>query len=252
MAVLSAGCDLIDGDNGSKKRVVNSIEIIGIMEEDAYMQYEFQYDKKNRVTDIIVFNSGNEQQHAVFSHSKNSISMIDMYDDDYRVEWQLNSKGLVNQKIVTTDGDEYFTHYFYGTDGMLKSKNYEWTEESIFNRENGNVVSATLQSDNEEYYRCFYTYTSYLDKSNLDIMAILVGTFAEYPCEIPELDKTVFKSLGNRNLPQTCNQVVYYNEELRYDDNWEYRYVFDSDGYLTKVKMYRDDEYFADIQISYK
>ncbi len=259
LAALLAGCEKEGGDlkkDGSFDRVVKSVDITyidaeGGQEYSFTLSYEFKYDNQNRLTDAIVFYNGNEQQHGQWSYSGNTVKMIDLYDDDYFIEWTFNSRGLVNEQLSYYGEDsEYVTKYYYGKDGYLNSKittsdQRGHYEELTYTRDGGNVVLYTLeQNDHKDTYK--YTYTSYTDKANIDLMAICGNFFIEYPCEMIEMDKSVFKSLGTKNLIKT------FASEQYEDDNWSFAYEFDEDDYVTRIDLYMNKRLKGSVTVRYQ
>lgn len=257
LAALLAGCEK-EGDDSKKEgsfyRVVKSVDITAKGDEDdsSTLSYEFKYDNQNRLTDAIVFYNGNEQSHGQWSYPGNTVKMIDLYDDDYFIEWTFNSRGLVNEQLSYYGEDsEYVTKYYYGNDGYLNSKiqtcdQHGFYEELTYTREGGNVVLYTRESNDEEKETYKYTYTDYIDKANIDLMAICGNLFIEHPCEMTEMDKTVFKSLGNKNLIKT------FASEQYEDYNWSFAYEFDNDGYVTRIDLYMDKRLYVSITVRYR
>lgn len=234
-------------------RLVSSVEVTRTEGDDTHsMAYDFKYDESDRLTDIIVFYDGNEQGHAKFIFMDDKIRMIDLYDDDYSMEWRFNTRGLVNTQITYYGEDEYETEYYYGKDGLLNSRvetreQSGYRHEQTYDRAEGNVVMYTYSSsDSEEESSDYYTYTDYVDKSNLDVMAIIGNELLSgYPCKLTEMDKSVFKSLGNTNLPKT-----FINP--RYDgDNWSFTYEFDAEGYLTLINTFNDEDLNFSMTVKY-
>ena len=255
-AVLLAGCEKAEGDSekdGSFDRVVKSVDITakGDQESSSTLSYEFKYDSQNRLTDAIIFYNGNEQSHGQWRYSGNTVKMIDLYDDDYSIEWTINSRGLVNEQVsYYGENSEYITRYYYNNDGYLNSKiqtcnQHGIYEEFTYSREGGNVVLYTHEdSDGKATYK--YTYTDYTDKANIDLMAIVGNFFIEYPCQLTEMDKSVFKSLGNKNLIKTFASEQYKS------DNWSFAYEFDNDGYVTRIDLYMDKRLNGSVTVQYK
>jgi hypothetical protein len=122
------GCEKEGGDlkkDGSFNRVVKSVDITAKGDQDysSTISFEFKYDNQNRLTDAFILFNGNEQSHSQWSYSGNTVKMIDLYDDDYFIEWAFNSRGLVNERLSYYGEDsEYVTKYYYGKD--VKTKDY--------------------------------------------------------------------------------------------------------------------------------
>lgn len=255
LAALLAGCEKEGGDSkkdGSFDRIVKSVDITAKGDQDytSTLSYEFNYDSKNRLTDAIIFFDGNEQSHAQWNYSGNTVKMIDLYDDDYSIEWKFNSRGMVNEQVAHY-GVGYITRYYYNNDGYLNSKiqtcdQHGFYEELTYTREGGNVVLYTRESNDEEKETYKYTYTDYIDKANIDLMAICGNFFIEYPCKLIEMDKSVFKSLGTKNLIKT------FASEQYEDYNWSFAYEFDEDGYVTRIDLYMDKRLHGSITVQYK
>ena len=77
-------------------------------------------------------------------------------------------------------------------------------------------------------------------------MAIVGNFFIEYPCQLTEMDKSVFKSLGNKNLIKTFASEQYKS------DNWSFAYEFDNDGYVTRIDLYMDKRLNGSVTVQYK
>lgn len=253
LAALLAGCEKEGGDlkkDGSFDRVVKAVDITAKGDEDysSTLSYEFKYDNQNRLTDAIVFYNGNEQQHGQWSYSGNTVKMIDLYIDDYFIEWTFNSRGLVNEMLMDS---EYVTKYYYGNDGYLNSRittcdQRGYWEELTYTREGGNVVLCSCEDSYDQKHTYKYTYTDYTDKANIDLMAICGNFFIEYPCEMIEMDKSVFKSLGTKNLIKT------FASEQYEDDNWSFAYEFDEDDYVTRIDLYMNKRLKGSVTVRYQ
>ena len=76
-------------------------------------------------------------------------------------------------------------------------------------------------------------------------MAICGRFFIEYPCELIEMDKSVFKSLGTKNLIKT------FASEQYEDDNWSFAYEFDNDGYVTRIDLYMNKRLKGSVTVRY-
>ena len=254
LAVLLSGCEKDKGTSGAYNRLVKSVDITakGDQENSSTLSLEFKYDSKKRLTDAIVFYNGNEQSHGQWSHSGNTVKMIDLYDDDYSIKWTINSRGMVNECIgYYGEGSEYITRYYYGNDGYLNSKIQTFDqhgsyEECTYAREGGNVVLYSYDDNDVQKQTYRYTYTNYVDKANIDLMAICGNFFIPYPCAMIEMDKSVFKSLGNKNLIKT------FASEQYEDDNWSFAYEFDGDGYVTRIDLYMDKQLYGSITVRYQ
>ena len=259
LTALLAGCEKEDGGDskkdGSFDRIVKSVDITakGDQESSSTLSYEFKYDSKNRLTDAIIFYNGNEQSHGQWTYSGNNVKIIDLYDDDSSIEWTFNSRGMVNEK-VTNYGTEYITNitkYYYDSDGYLNSKIVRNDQNDIYveftyTRDCGNVVICRYDGGHGLTKTFKYTYTDYKDKANIDLMAICGNFFIEYPCEMIEMDKNVFKSLGNKNLIKT------FASEQYEDDNWSFAYEFDDDGYVTHIDLYMNKRLHASVAVRYQ
>lgn len=258
LAAFLAGCEKENGNSkkdGPFDRVVKSIDITAKGDQDysSTLSYELKYDSKNRLTDAVIFYNGNEQSHAKWSYSVNSVKMIDLYDDDYCIEWIFNSRGVVNEQVFYYGEDsEYVTKYYYGNDGYLNSKIETWDQyggytEYTYTRESGNVVLCTYE-DGYGKSKYMYTYTDYTDKANIDLMAIICVDLLEYPypCNGAEMDKNIFKSLGNKNLIKT---VVEDGED---DWRWSFAYEFDDYGYVTRIDLYMDKQLNGSVTVRYQ
>ena len=257
LTALLAGCEKEDGGDskkdGSFDRIVKSVDITAKGDQDytSTLSYEFNYDSKNRLTDAIIFYDGNERSHGQWSYLGNTVKLIDLYYDDYSIEWTINSRGLVNEQVsYYGENSEYITRYYYNNDGYLNSQiqtcdQHGIYEEFTYSREDGNVVLYTHEdSDGKATYK--YTYTDYTDKANIDLMAIVGNFFIEYPCQLAEMDKSVFKSLGTKNLIKT------FASEQYEDDNWSFAYEFDNDGYVTHIDLYMDKRLNGSVTIRYQ
>ena len=238
-------------DEFMQMRLVSSVEVSGSEGGRTYsLAYDFKYDVSNRLTDIIVFYEGNEKAHAMFLFMDDKIRMIDLYDDDYSMEWRFNTRGLVNTQITYSGENEYETEYYYGKDGLLSSRvetreQSGYRHEQTYDRAEGNVVMYS-SGDSEEESSYYYTYTDYVDKSNLDIMAIVGNEILSgYPCKMTEMDKSVFKSLGNTNLPKTFINPRYD------DDSWSFTYEFDAEGYIALINVFNDGTLRYSLTVKY-
>jgi hypothetical protein len=60
------------------------------------------------------------------------------------------------------------------------------------------------------------------------------------------MDKSVFKSLGNKNLIKTFASEQYKS------DNWSFAYEFDNDGYVTCIDLYMDKRLNGSVTVQYK
>ena len=249
LAVLLSGCEKDKVASGTYNRLVKSVDITakGDQENSSTLSFEFKYDSKKRLTDAIVFYNGNEQQHGQWSYSGNTVKMIDLYDDDYSIEWTFNSRGKVNE-VVSNYG---IAKYYYDSDGCLNSKietndQYGVYKELTYTRECGNVVLCRYEDIYDPIRTYRYTYTDYKDQANIDLMAICGNFFIEYPCELIEMDKSVFKSLGNKNLIKT------FASEQYEDDNWSFAYEFDGDGYVTRIDLYMNKRLNGSVAVRYQ
>ena len=252
--VCVTGCEKNDGhSNGQYTKLVKSVDIAANYEGQVEtISFDFKYDNNNRLTELIQFYNGNEIGHGKWVYSENRVKMTDLNDDDFSIEWVFNSRGFVNEQIYTSRNQyEYHTRYYYGSDGYLSSKietsdyiDYYRTEK--YNREDGNVTILSIESDNREDTYA-YTYTDYTDRANVDLMAILKGQgLIEYPCEGLELDRTVFNSLGNKNLIKSFASQQYE------DDNCSFAYEFDKDGYVSRIDIYVNKKLAGSMTVMYQ
>lgn len=223
-------------------------------EEKEFYSYEFQYDDVGRLTDMMFYYNGHEEDHAEYTYSANTIYLIDSNCEE-TIEWKLNTRGLVNTRVLSSDDYEYVYRYNYGTDGLLSSVSSvrlsmdNTSQETEYERANGNIVRVSYtQKDNlsgsayiREYY---YTYTNHVDKSNLDIMAVIGNTCLIYPCDITEIDKTTFKSLGNKNLPKSFRSPID-------NENWTFTYDFDKSGDLKEIDVFLNDKRYIHVSVKY-
>lgn len=71
------------------------------------------------------------------------------------------------------------------------------------------------------------------------------GTRISVGLRCNESDKSVFKCLGNTNLPKT-----FINP--RYDDDaWSFTYEFDAEGYLTLVNVFKGSDLYFTMTVKY-
>lgn len=250
--VVLVGCT-VEGRDVDKGRLVTVIDVNSVNQE-SNISYEFRYDDSGRVSDMSIFVHGNEQDRASFSYSSDKIILTGTLGELYSYEWELNSRGLVNSRKMVSDDSEYVYYYAYGEDRLLYAQSMlaeSYNINEIYERENGNVVRSIStvyydeysQEYTDEYY---YTFTSSVDKSNLDIMAVIGnGCLSGYPVQITEMDKSVFKSLGNRNLPKT------FINPNNPEDSWNFTYAFDKYGYLKGVDVFMDNNLEFRVSVIY-
>ncbi len=238
------GCPKIDDnsvENGSAGRKVRSICFYWYAKS---YEYEFNYDKLGRLSGISAFFEGNEEFQLTYTYGNNEIQIIDLCDNEYSVLYKINSRGLVNSKIVQSDDSSREELFYYSPEGKITEiNNFGWDETYTYSWQDGNMVGNSIIYD-EKVYACALDYTQYTDKSNLDIMSVVHYHFY-FGDVIPLhlIDKSMFNLFASRNLPAN-----FYG--LDDDIYYKFTYQFDSLGYLTDIYMNVEDEP-VEIKIKY-
>lgn len=240
---LLISCEKSGNDSQVGERLVKSVEIT--IPDEGMVTYDFRYNDKNKLSEMSEFYDGNEMAHSEYYYSDNTIIMR---GDELEFVWKLNSRNQINQRTLNVGYGVTTTDYYYDSDGLLTYKearyrnhddNYSMKEKITYTRKDGNIITSTYFYNGNEEFKEYFTYTDNINKANLDLLAIVSMHFCEagYPCGLYELDKTVFTSLGNRNLLRT-----YQYEDSDYVDVVNLSYDFDKDGYIVKIDAYYADD----------
>ena len=236
------GCPKIDDnsvENGSAGRKVRSI---CYNTPDESYEYEFKYDKSGHLSGISTFFDGYEELRLTYTYGNDEIQIIDLCENDYPVLYKINSRGLVNSKIVQSDDSSPEELFFYNPEGrIIERNNLDWGETYTYSWKDGNMVGISIREGEHEYAFTF-DYTQYTDKSNLDIMSVVHYTHLGTVTPIHLIDKSMFTAFASRNLPANFYAA---------DGNvYKFTYQFDSLGYLTDIYMNVEDEP-VEIKIKY-
>lgn len=263
-AIIFAACSDDDDTtvNPDGKRLVSKICKERTQEED-YYELNFQYDKNGNIEKIVERrreDSGSSFDDEwtdtyTFSRSGNKITSKNDYTDEtgtetYTTVYTLNDKGYISQYEWTDEfNDERIIHntLSYDNNGLLNKRTRkenegisvsEYTYE--YSWSNGNLISERQLGSN---YVTNYTYTNEENKANIDLGAF----WGEADYDGSNYDYLeLFGYLGSTNK----NCLYKYSGSY---DTYTYKYSFDTNGYVTKMKKYdRNSELLCTYTIEYK
>lgn len=264
-AIIFAGCSDDDDTtvNPDGKRLVSKIckERTQAEEED-YYELNFQYDKNGNIEKIVEkgreINGSYDEEWTdtyVFSRSGNKLTSKNDYTrtdnkkgktetETYITDYILNDKGYIFQYewIDEEDGERRVYKYSYNDEGQLVGCTEEEYRGTSFNEytyeyswSNGNLVSGSSYVN--------YTYTNEENKANIDL-----GAFwgeADY-------DGSNYNYLELFGYLGSTNKNCLYKYSGSHD-TYTYKYSFDTNGYVTKIKKYdRNNELLGTYTIEYK
>lgn len=255
--LIMAGCEKGNTTENidSNSYLIESIEVTPTTgEQKRKLVYEFKYDTQGKLVECIAELNGNERQHVKWTHTDNSVRLVDVndYNDSFYIEWTFNSKGLIKEQIQNYVYLKESTSivYIYDREGWLCSKQID----ANYSDGNGGVIhdKSTLKYERSKgnvisYFGASFisTYTEITDNLNLDIMPIIEGLVPmAHPCTAFEMDRSTFKNLGNRNFLRSISQTN--------DNTVRLEYGFDKNNHLTEVRVYSNEEYCYNVTIGYK
>lgn len=263
-AIMFAACSDDDDTtvNPDGKRLVSKIckEQTQAEEED-YYELNFQYDKNGIIEKVVEIGRESWDSHYdewtdtySFSRSGNKLTVKNDYTSTdetdkieiktYTTDYILNDKGYIFQYewIDEEDGERRVYKYSYNDEGQLVGCTEEEHRGTSFNEytyeyswSNGNLVSGSSYVN--------YTYTNEENKANIDL-----GAFwgeADY-------DGSNYNYLELFGYLGSTNKNCLYKYSGSHD-TYTYKYSFDTNGYVTKMKKYdRNSELLCTYTIEYK
>lgn len=179
----------------------------------------FTYDAIGRIKTADIILNGKQQDQYIFSYGSDYVALYHNGHETHRA--QLDANG----RITETDG----LTTEYDTDGYLsggKYTGYDNVETLHVYWDAGNMVGTMLMAYND------VTYTSYLNKTNIDLTAWITNNFFIFEgmvLNIPEQMFGLFGFWGKRSEYLPASEAYLGNARTYY------QYVFDADGCPTKI-----------------
>lgn len=269
-AIMFAACSDDDDTNVSPdgKRLISKIRSVNADDELNYDEMIFQYDKNGNIEKIVekareVDGSYDEEwtDTYVFSRSGNKLTVKNDYTrtdnkkgkteiETYTTDYILNDKGYITQYEWTDEfNDEriIYNTLSYDDNGLLTKRTRkenegisvsEYTYE--YSWSDGNLISERQLGSS---YVTNYTYTNEENKANIDLGAFW-GEVDYDGSNYAYLE--LFGYIGKINK----NCLYEYSGS---HDTYTYKYSFDTNGYVTKMKKYdRNNELLGTYTIEYK
>lgn len=231
--------------------------------ETGYMVYQFKYDSEQRVESISLKSEYAAGElfisNASYLYFFNEVQMYtsgwDLYTGQIDGSTSFDfSNGLLSG--YRCSGIEYIPDYSFGRTNAYSYDNgqlsyvssFQSGEENVnYTREyewkNGDIVREATIENGSQVFEITYRYTDYEDKSNLDFLK-LAYYLNYYKGLYFMADKVVFKGLSSKHLPH--EQIQFTDEET-----YRFKYEFDEDQFVKKVRVYLDDELFQILSIRY-
>lgn len=190
----------------------------------------FEYDDQHRLSKVTDIEADNKRTY-LYSYNGNTVTIKELNkqgDLSNEKVLQLNDKGYVISATDEYDNNYKFT---YDADGYLQKEEYKRNNQVqdtyIYRWANGNMVSLTEASANSPTYTTTYRYQA---DQTLAVNIALFDAFRYYFGEWEAFTLSIFKGKPSANL------------FTKYDDGdltISYDYIFDNDGYVSKVS-YRE------------
>lgn len=233
LAISLNSCSKDDDSGSESSKIVSQVSV-----KNRYGTYvlKFSYDSQNRLTKIFE----DAENCTTFDFSGNKVTITDAYGEGYVEVFTatLNAQGYIS---VLTDEDGNTTSYTYDGNGYLSKT--VWGDgsdgELLCTWDNGNLIRENIIGNDP--YIANYEYTSIVNKTNLDVYALIWGYFHVDDPEL--LGVNGFLGKMNTNLIKKATD---------YDGTRSFSYTFDADGYPTTITENDDSNGTSTFTITYK